>query len=78
MEKNTVKVMDSEGNLLFSCPLEEKDRAHAYCCQLESMGVEAVLEAPTLPESLAFSLGMAEEERGKLAESVDFEIAEHE
>ena len=76
-KSHLAQVLNSEGEVLFECSPEEKDRAYQYCRELEEMGVEVVLKVPSLPETLAYSLGMSETERDKLKESILQEIRQH-
>lgn len=74
---NTVKIIDNQGQVLFHCPLEEMEKAHDYACQMEKMGIEVTLIAPSLPESLAASMGMTDDEAQVLRQSIIQEIEEH-
>ncbi|GAB4010425.1 MAG: hypothetical protein Fur0010_03080 [Bdellovibrio sp.] len=76
--KNTIRVVDSDSQVLFECPIEESDRAYNFAREMEEMGVEVKLLSPSLPQTLVNSLGMKEEDQEQFIASVDYEIEDHE
>lgn len=73
----TIVVRDSEGQELKSFSFKDRDLAFEYLKELEQWGVEAVLDEPSLPESLINSLGASDQDRQKLKESIDEEMEDH-
>ena len=72
---NTVQVFDQNGSdLLFECPLSEMDKAYAFASKMEVYGVEVRIVAPSLPASLANSLG---KDNSALNADLDKEISDH-
>lgn len=75
--KNLVQVLDTEGQILFSCPVEEEEKAFEYARQMEELGIEVKLSSPSVSETLIQSLGASEEDTQKLREEIIHEIEEH-
>ena len=72
-----ILVLDSEGQELFSCTIEEREKAFEYAKSMEEMGIEVTLSEPSLPETLATSLGMEQEEGVEFRKTLIEEIEEH-
>lgn len=68
---------DSEGQELKSFSFEKRDMAFEYLKELEDWGVEAVLDEPSLPETLINSLGANELDREQLKQSIKEELEDH-
>ena len=77
MKKSKVMVMDSEGQSLFECSLKDREKAFEYARQMEELGIEVSIFEPSLPETLATSLGMKEEEVDQFRKTIDDEIDSH-
>ena len=74
----TVKVIDKlEGQLLYECPVEEQDKAFEYAKQMEELGIEVEINSPSVPESLAQTLGAPEEDLQNLRKEILEEINSH-
>lgn len=76
--KNTMRVIDSENQTLFECPIEDQEKAFSYAKQMEELGIEVKIVSPSLPQTLVNSLGMSEENQKIFDESIDHEIDDHE
>ena len=73
----TVTVRDNDGRVFFECPPDEKHRAYEYAEKMERMGIDVSLSCPSLPESLASSLGADEAALLKLKDELRREIDSH-
>ena len=72
-----IHIKDLEGQVLKSFSLEDRDQAFIYLKDLESWGVDAILDEPSLPETLINALGAGDQERQELKESIKEEIEDH-
>jgi hypothetical protein len=72
-----VKVVDSEGQVLFSCSIRDREKAFEYARSLESYGIEAQIQEPSLPETLLRTLGGTEGEQQALRKELEDEINGH-
>ncbi len=72
-----MQVIDSEGQILFSCSVEEEEKAFNYAREMEEMGIEVKISAPSLPETLIQSLGAGEDDTQKLRQELNEEIEDH-
>lgn len=73
-----ITIKDHDGQVLKSFPLEHRDQAFTYLQDLESWGIEATLEEPSLPETLMNALGASSSDIDKLKEAIEHEIDDHE
>ncbi len=73
-----VKVIDilSE-ETLFQCEINEIEKAYAYAEQMEEIGLDIKITAPSAPETLARSLGASEENIHHLVDEIHQEIKDH-
>lgn len=75
---NTVKVIETQSQtVLFECPVDEADKAFRYAVEMEGHGVDVTLRSPSVPESLAETLGISEEDKIKLRAVLEQEIEDH-
>lgn len=75
---STIKVIETQSEtVLFECPVEQADKAFRYAVEMEGHGVEVSLRSPSVPESLAESLGISEEDKEKLKKALEKEIEDH-
>lgn len=72
-----IKLLDSESQVLYEFPMEEAEAAYAKAHELEQMHIEVTLVSPSLPETLANTLGMSESDKEKLRSEIDDEIESH-
>jgi hypothetical protein len=70
-------VRDNEGQELKRFSFENRDKAFTYLKELEEWGVQAVLDEPSLPETLINSLGANDEDRQQLKQSIKDELEDH-
>ena len=70
-------VRDSEGQELFSCSITQRDKAFEYAKDMEELGIDIIIDEPSLPETLAKSLGMKKSEEEKFRQAIDDEIDGH-
>jgi hypothetical protein len=75
--KNILRVVSPDGQVLFECSQDERERAYAFAKEMEALGIEVSLSAPSLPESLALELGMNDEEAAELRDELDEEVDSH-
>lgn len=78
MPKTLVSVKNLETDeVLFTCPIEEIEQAYSYAADMESLGLNIVLDAPAITQTLAESLGVQGEELENFKDSVREEIEDH-
>jgi hypothetical protein len=74
----TVKVVEKETQqLLFECPIDQQEKAYQYAGQMEEMGLDVEIQAPTIHETLSSSLGQDEESVQQLKQSIQEELEDH-
>jgi basic membrane lipoprotein Med (substrate-binding protein (PBP1-ABC) superfamily) len=81
MEKEMpkIRVVDNHtGQSLFECSVEESEKAYTFAAQMEEMGLDVIVESPTLTDTLSVSLGLSLEQRAAYLKSMDEEIENHE
>ena len=72
-----ILVFGPNGEILAQYPSDQQEEAYRKCQELEEMGIEVKMHAPSLPESLAEALGRSPEERNKIRKEIDHEISQH-
>ena len=73
-----VKIIHTESEeVLFSCPLEEVEKAYRMFDEYEKMGLEVELIVPSTPETLINQLNVSDEDRKNFQKSLDAEIDSH-
>lgn len=77
MKKSKVIVKDSEDQVLFECSLKDREKAFRYAKEMEELGIDVNVIEPSLPETLATSLGMKEDEVEEFRKTIDEEIESH-
>ncbi len=81
MEKeiSNVTILDElSGQILYQTSLDNLDYAYQYAAELEEMGLQIKITAPTLTESLLNSLGANEGEKTTYLRSLEEELDSHE
>lgn len=84
MEKETpstskIRVIDQHtGQTLFECALDQSEKAYQFAAQMEEMGLDIKVVAPTLGDTLSQSLGLNNEEQRAYRDSLEEEIDQHE
>lgn len=79
MSQNKVKVIDvNSEKTLFECDIKEIEQAYRYAAELEEMGLDIKIMAPTITQTLTDSLGMNHDEKEEYQQSVTAEIEDHE
>lgn len=74
----TVKVIEiTSGEVLFSCTMEQRDKAYDYAEQMEAMGIDVRIDSPSCPETLATALSASKESIDSLKKAIDDEIKSH-
>ncbi len=76
-QQNFIRVIDQEGQELFHCHIEERDKAFQFAKQMEELGIEVNIQEPSLIETLGSSLGINSKEAERLKETLIHEIEEH-
>lgn len=73
-----VKVIEEQSQtVLFECDMENIEKAYRYAVELEGMGIDVKILAPSLPESLGESLGVSSFELNRLKVEIQDEIDSH-
>lgn len=76
--QSEVKVIDKiSGETLFSCPIEEMEKAYAAASEMEEMGLEVQIKAPHIHQTLANSLGASEQQHQEYEQSMQEELEDH-
>jgi hypothetical protein len=81
MEKEKLKISVRDVHtkqILFECPIEQPERAWAFAAEMEEMGLDVEIDAPTLSDSLSSSLGLTVSEHEELKQSIEAEMESHE
>ena len=77
-EKSKILVRDVQTKqILFECPLTESEKAWQFAAEMEEMGLDIEVVAPTLGETLSTSLGLSKEDQQAYMDSLDEEMEEH-
>lgn len=76
--QSAVKVIEPNSNeVLFTCNLEDINKAYKYAVEMENLGIDTVIKAPGLPETLISQLGASQEDIEKLNKIIEKEIDDH-
>lgn len=78
MTKKVKVIAIQTDEVLLEVPIEEMARAYEYAAQMEEMGIEIKLDAPTVADTLSDTLGLSIDDRHRLETSMDDEIHDHE
>ncbi len=74
-----IRVLDQQTNqVLFECSLEESEKAYQFAAEMEEMGLDLRVDAPTLGQTLSESLGLNREQQQAYKDSLEEEMDEHE
>ncbi len=74
-----IVVLDNASEqILYSCPIEDSQKAYAYAAEMEQMGIDVKVINPTLADTLSASLGLSREEQMNYQDSLEEEIEQHE
>jgi len=74
-EIKVIEVMS--GEVLQSFSLSQQDDAYTYATQMEQLGLDVKITSPSLPETLAISLGKKNQDIQNLREEIEQEIDSH-
>lgn len=78
MQEKIVKILEvSEQTVLFECSMDDISSAYEYAKELEEMGIDIEIIAPSAPETLVISLGGEKEDLLELKENIEKEVSEH-
>jgi hypothetical protein len=73
-----VKVIEIHSKeVLFETQIENIEKAYTFASDMEKMGVEVQIEAPTITETLTDSLGLGLDDKYMYEQSVEDEIHDH-
>jgi hypothetical protein len=79
MSQNKVRVIDiNSEESLFECDITKLESAYQFAAQMEEMGLEVKVCAPSISETLTESLGMSHDEKEEYEQSVVAEMDDHE
>lgn len=77
-EKSKIQVRDVlTKQVLFECSVSESEKAWQFAAEMEEMGLDIEVVAPTLGETLSVSLGLSQAERQAYMDSLEEEMEEH-
>lgn len=72
------RVLDRQtGQVLFECDCSQADLAYEKAAELDAMGLDVVVDHPTVNQTLAASLGVEGAPMNAFQESLAQEIDEH-
>lgn len=80
MEKvrSKIKVRDiTTQQVLFECDVAESEKAFQFAAEMEEMGLDIEVVAPSLGETLSASLGLSQSEIEAYKQSMEDEIEHH-
>ena len=80
MEKSRPKIQVkdiSTEQILFECELHESEKAYQFAAEMEEMGLDIRVVAPTLGETLSNSLGLTPQQQEDYKESLEHEMESH-
>ncbi len=79
LSKNlSIKVIEIQSKqILFECEMQDIDKAYLYASQMEELGIDIKILAPSITRELSHSLGVSEADWARIATALDDEIAEH-
>lgn len=78
-EKSKILVRDTQTQqVLYSCDLQDSEKAWKYAAEMEEMGLDVEIITPTLGETLSHSLGLSQQDLQTYRESMEEEIDSHE
>lgn len=76
---NLVRVIDNiSGSTLFETTVEKISEAYSFAAMMEEAGLDIMIDAPGLAETLIQSLGADDAEIAEYRKSMDNEIEDHE
>lgn len=77
-EKPKIRVRDVQTQqVLFECALTESEKAYQFAAEMEEMGLDIEVVAPTLGQTLSTSLGLSREQQQEYQESLEEEMEHH-
>ncbi|MFP5387428.1 MAG: hypothetical protein ACLGHN_15225 [Bacteriovoracia bacterium] len=80
MEKEKAKIFVRDvatQQILFECNIQESEKAWQFAAEMEEMGLDIEVIAPTLSETLSSSLGLSSKELEEYKQSMEDEIESH-
>ena len=57
--------------------MDQSEKAHEYAANMEEIGMDVRISAPSSPETLSIALGANQDSLNKLAKEIDDEIDSH-
>ena len=81
MEKEKPKILVRDvvtQQVLFDCALSDSEKAWQFAAEMEEMGLDVEVVAPTLSETLSHSLGLSRTQLEEYKKSLDEEMEAHE
>lgn len=77
-EKSKIVVRDIHTQqVLFECPVTESERAYEFAAEMEEMGLDIEVLAPTLSDTLSASLGLSKDQVQEYKDSMEQEMEDH-
>lgn len=75
--ENKIQVIDSQMQILKEFSFEQLSDAYTYAEEMENLGIEISVIAPSLPETLLNSLGAKKGDTDKLRSEIEKELTSH-
>lgn len=74
-----IRVIDQQTEqTLFECSVQESEKAYQFAAQMEELGLDVKVLAPTLGDTLSQSLGLSREQQQAYHDSLEEEMDQHE
>jgi hypothetical protein len=77
MSKKVRVLTIDTGECLFETTIDQIEKAYEYAAQLDEMGIEVKISAPTIADTLSDSLGLKVDDQEKLHQSIIEEMEDH-
>lgn len=80
MEKEKSKILVRDvltKATLFECSISESEKAYQFAAEMEELGLDIEVLAPTLTDTLSNSLGLSAEQKATYQQSMEDEIEQH-
>lgn len=78
MIDDQIKVKETlSREVLFQCTMEEEAKAYQFAQEMEAMGIQVEIAIPSVSQTLAAGLGVAEEDWREYQKSMEQEMHDH-
>jgi hypothetical protein len=76
-EKNVKVINTASGSVLYSTHLETIEKAFEFASDMEKMDIDVHIDAPSITDSLAETLGLTPEDKEVYCQTITGEIEDH-